>query len=824
MSQSAKKPRTIGFWRKWLKSAQQHKAYKRHQRETKAAWDEYEMASRASDNFEDSVPRAYPIYYASSQILGPSLYSRTPEAAPKRLHGIEDKLALTMELIDKRLGQYNMDHGDFDEGMIGARDELMHGAKATTQVICEFETEPERRPLSTDINGDLFDEEEPYDGEAEKDEEGYFYTGKKIIQDSIKIRLASVPFDEILHTPNAKTPSEIKELAYRFCLPKEEAEEMFNRDENGKSLKLKLPYRRNNKEEDSEAAGYESSELVLMGWECYDIKTKMTYWVCEDYPDACLKIEPDRWELDGFFPSPKFKITNRPRKFLYPTPSFVYLESTLNQLHVLYHRVHGLIDAIRRRALVYGASAELIKALNDLDGQQFIAMPDINTILDKGGLKELIQFIPVQELVESLSEAMHVEDHLKNLLYEWFGVPDIKRGASDPNETAKAQELKNENANDRFKFLRKQIIDLARDSAQMMNDLAYKVYSDQRIAQIVGLEFFERGKPAIPPSPGQPPSKDNPQGVPPNPGKPAEPSHYELFPEALARLRNDKIRMVRIDFETDSTNFRDQEYDIQHAKMLQETVLNGLATIGGIQNPQYIPITLTLLMTVVESMGGSTLVQNMVRTAVKEIADIKNQPPPPPPPDYEGMKVEIAAQKVKYDAMKSQSEAQAKQAETQVKMIEAHAKQQQAQIDAVLANVELSLRSKEVDLAGQKVMGDQALAQAKEEFSQKLEIVLANQEQQKIEIEKSTAALSATESLLEEERLTRQAMLDLIEHQVNLKIAKYEADSVAREAAKSKEKPEKAPSAIHVHLGGEKETSYEYDNAGRVTKSRSKSK
>jgi hypothetical protein len=99
MSQSAKKGRTIGWWLRWLKNGQKHTPYKRHQRETKAAWDEFEMAERNTEGYGDSnnVPRGYPIYYASSLILGPSLYSRTPEAAPKRLHGIEDQLALTLQ-------------------------------------------------------------------------------------------------------------------------------------------------------------------------------------------------------------------------------------------------------------------------------------------------------------------------------------------------------------------------------------------------------------------------------------------------------------------------------------------------------------------------------------------------------------------------------------------------------------------------------------------------------------------------------------------------------------------------------------------------------
>lgn len=825
MSQNAKSKReTVGFWLRWLKSAQANKKYKRHQRESKAAWDEYEMEVR--DDRDDKIPRGYPIYFASSQILGPSLYSRTPKAAPKRLHGIDDQLALTMELIAKRLGQFNLDNSDFDEGMFGARDDLMHTAKCLTQVTYDTELEDQRVDLKLDVNGDP----EDYEGDFEEDDKGAYYNKPMAIEDTQQIKLSFVPFDEYLHTPNAKSPSDVKEIAYRFCLSREEAEEIYNRDENGKSLKRKLPYRKNSKDDDDfEAAGYEASEPMLYGWEIHCAKTRKIYHVCEDYPTELLKIENDKWEIAGFFPSPKIRIINRPRKFLYPTPIFKYLEATLNQLHVLYYRVHGLIDSVRRRALVYGASPELIDALNNLEGQQFIAMADIATILDKGGINNLIQFIPVKELVDALAEGMNVEDHLKNLVYEWFGVPDIMRGASDPNETAKAQELKNENANDRFKLMRKQLIDLARDSAEIMLDLSLKVYSTEKIKRICGWEFLERGKPGKPAMPAQPPTPENPQGVPATPEEPPRPSHYELFDTALEKLRNDSERLVRIDFETDSTNFRDEQWDIAQSKMLSDTVLQGLATIGGIQHPEYIPITLSLLLAVIETMGGSTQIENMVRSAVADIKKIKENPPKPPP-DYEGMKVEIAAQKVKYDAMKAQSDSQAKQAETQVKMTEAAAKQQQAQIDAVISKVELELKGREVATSEQKIMGDQALAQAKEAFNQKLEVVLANQEQQKIEIdqqrlelEKALGVINAQEQLLQEARLEKESILQLAEQRSNEKIAMLEA-TVAAQANRPKEEKKQAPSAIHVHLGSEKETSYEYDDSGRVTKSRSKSK
>lgn len=748
IEESPNKERSIDYWIKWIAAAK--KAAKRHWDDARAAYDEYELPESTNDD-RNKPKRGYNIYAESSWTLEPALYSQAPKIIGKRKFGIEDEVALTMSLIVERLGQHLVDEGNFNDGMFGARGDFMHASKATTQVIYERDTEDYRKPLTQDsLDQNIYygPEGKPHDGEVLSEGESYFANEKRVIESTQKIYLAPVLFDEILHTPHAKTESEITEKAYKFCIPYDEAEKKFNTGPDGKSLGRSLPYStakdyqsKNGDDEDNTNPGRQ-----LEGWECYCLKTKHVYWVCEAFKSDFLtkpQLDPDG--LKGFFPSPPFIIRNKRRKSLYPTPTFVYLEATANLLHKANERVFKLWDAVRPRALVYGASQEVIDALNRLDDLQFIRVSDIDDILQKGGLKGMMEWVPVQELVQAIAEAINLEEHFKNRFNEGFGLPDILRGVSDPAQTATAQEIQSDAGHDRFKGDKKQIIDLARNSAEMMLDLALKVYSPEKIAKICGHEYMERGTPEVP---AQPPSEQNPQGV---PAVPAKPSHYELFYPALQRLQNDEDRLVTIDFETDSTNFRDEQKDIRKAQMISETVANGLGGIGNAQNPEFVPIALDLLLSTLDAMGGSTKSENMIKKAVAELEKIRNAPKPPPPPDPQEIKNQIAMQQQKIDAANTARELSQKDYELKLEANQQAIDQRIEEIKASLGQqvegMRIALQNKEAEIANAKRIDQAQEAQAKvitkeRELDVKAEMLQRDTELSAIKIESERQANS----------------------------------------------------------------------------------
>lgn len=748
----------IGYWLKWLKGATT--AAKRHWLDSRAAYKEYELPGPDGDvNRDDAPKRGYNIYAESCWTLEPAYYSRTPRTASKRRFGIEDEMALTMSLIADRLGQHNIDEGCFDDGMFGARGDFIHAAKGTTQVVYE----------------------------AEKDALG------NAIEDTQRIYLAPTLMDEIVHTPQAKTWSEITDIGYKFCLDYDEAEKKFNTGPDGQKLGKSLPYTTAKDYDDEEPKDAEGQNpgRQLEGWEIYCKTNKRVYWVSEKYKESFLTDPmPDPYGFKDFFPSPPFIIKNKRRKSLYPTPTWVYLEATANQLHNLYERIFVLISAVERKAIVHGASPELMNALNSLRSARYLNAADSADILEKGGINKMIEWVEVKELTGAISECLSLKQDFKDEFSQSFGIPDILRGVSDPEETAAAQAIKSDAGHDRFKTDKKMMVDLARNSAEMMLDLSLKVYSDDKIKRICGHEFMERGDPGTPP---QPPTPENPEGT---PGEPGRPSHYERFDEALFRLRNDQDRIVTLDFETDSTNFRDEGREIQKAQIISKTVQEGLGAIGNAQNPQFIPLALDMLLGVLDTMGGSTKLENMIRRVGADIEKIKNQPPPPTPPDPMEVKNQIAMQQQQIDQAIAGRQLQQKDLELQIKQQIAMGDQKLAEIETSLKQqiegMQIALKDKEATISENKridqaqeaaaniqtkerelevkaatLQKDTEIATLKLANERQINQMLIAIEQQKvdndalrIQHEEVLSKLRVVESFMEEKRLTKQAHVD----------------------------------------------------------------
>lgn len=754
----------IGYWLKWLKAAK--KAQKSHEEDASSAWAEYEWA----DVGEENSKRGYPIYKTSVDKLESALFAKCPEPRSKRKFGIQDEMALTMALINDRLASHLIEDGDCFEAWCAARSDFVHAAKASVQVIYSTDTEDYRVPLQVSGEGKeaiYYEEkvEEPYDGEVLEENGKYFYNGKRAKEGTKRIKLAPCLFDEILHTPEAKSNAEVREKAYKFCLSEEEAEKLFNAD---KSKTLPYKVAKDYKESSSDSGAETGSPgKVLEGWEIYCSNSKKVYWVCEDHTTDFLLVENDNLQLRKFFPSTPFIFQNKRRKNLYPTPAWVYLAPTARQLTNLYGRIFDLIEGIQRKALVYGASEELIDALNS-PGLTYVTAGKMLDILEKGGLQNLIQFVPVQELVASLTETIQLEEHFKNNFSEFFHLPEILRGQSDPNQSATQSEILQDEAHDTFRTSKELVVKLARDSVELMLDLAYRVYSDQEIQDIIGYKYLPKGTPAMPPS------EEEPEGV------PARLGHYERFPEALNRLRNDNQRLISIDFETDSSSFRDDKRELEKAQVIGKTAIDSLNMIGGLE-PQFVPIGLDMTLAVLESMGGSSKTEDMLRKAVADLEKIRSKPTPPPP-DTEMMKLEVKKQEVEIKALTAQGDLQ-------------------------LEKRKLEQEDMKTQLLALKTQGEMEIAKFESQFNAALEKALVQLEEQRVEIEKYKAEVMAQETLLEEIRLRQEADAMLIAQATESALASEPSTPVMAEAPKI-ELPSPQPMNLHVNVtmpkGGKK--------------------
>ena len=201
---TAKGRATIGWWLKWIKAAK--KAAKTHHEDAQTAWAEYELEAS-----EGGKPRGgYPIYKTSVDKLESALFAKCPEPRSKRKFGIEDEMALTMALINDRLATHLIEDGNCFETWCQARGDFIHAAKASVQVVYTTDLEKYRVPLSVsqgekETEYSIQGQSEVYEGEVEEEGGAYYGYAERAIESTQKIKIAPCLYDEILHTPEAKS-------------------------------------------------------------------------------------------------------------------------------------------------------------------------------------------------------------------------------------------------------------------------------------------------------------------------------------------------------------------------------------------------------------------------------------------------------------------------------------------------------------------------------------------------------------------------------------------------------------------------------------------
>lgn len=760
-----------------------------HWSDSLSAWREYEKAAtnETSELRTEATddPKVFPAYFAAAETLLPAFYARTPQLTTERAFEINDDIANTMALINQRLGKYFIRTSAFDETMKSSTAEFLHAAKGTNQVIYKAKTNPARKPLKKISEKSYVDETgAEYPGEVKLENGKYFGESQEVDQDSQKIELRPVSFDEILHTPNAKVFEDIQEIAIYFSITKEAAELDGSFP---KEVLAAYPWKKGTSKddgtEDKVRERLETSDCYMDGWEVWCKQSKTVYWVSESFPSDFLK-EPkeDPYKLKGFFPIAPFILMSKPRKTLYPRPVYVQLRPTLEQVNTAYQRLFGLIDSSRPRAIVDGD--ENVDALLTAGDQTYVAVASTKGLVEKGGLQSLVQFLPVQEFVNAARELQQQIVLFDDNVSKWIGVPDILRGQTDPIEAVGTQEIKATAAHDRFKVYKKDVQQLARDSIEMMLDLAYGTFSDAKIAQIVGYDYMD-------------------------------PPDQARFPESLSRLRNDTERVIRIDIETDSMTFIDQGLKAQRRNLAIQSALNGIKEVAGMaeSNPAMAMLALKAVLLGLEGLDDGKQYQDQIKTIGAEITEAAKNPPPQPapPPDYEGAKVEILGREVQL----KERELALKESTVPV--------QEQAKIDKSIA--ELELKAKELEIRAAEVESKAQVEQLKSELEALKAVAAQKAEQQWLELEKAKSLMSAHERTQEEERARTDQLLEtvrLMQERMQENEGSEESEEMPGVSPRAPKKNQPHAPAIHVHIDGDSEytSSRQPDGTLKIKKTR----
>ncbi len=622
-------------------------------------WKTGETASElyCSEPKKESETSPYNILYSNTEVLLPSLYSATPKPDVRtRFKGMQ--LKPLPEMIERFLtvasdpGQPGEDH--FDMAMADA---VLSSLVPGLGYVRIRYVEDKSFPLVY--------------------ESGHF----KTILWGKASRWAKVPW-----------------LAFKHQMKKEQMVEQFQL----KPEDVAVNYKPSTETEE------EKDDCCV--YEFWDKKTRMVYFLCEEWMPKLLKHSEDPLGLVGFYPTPGLLLlTAKPGK-LSPTPLYVYYKNQAEELNRVTVRLNKVLSAIRVRGAYSSLMGKDLERLLEDSELENALIPASETALlaQGGGFDKLIWMLPIEKLITVAQELYKARESIKQVIYELTGISDIIRGSSVASETATAQDLKAKWGTVRLRKMQKIVGDYARDLFRMSVDCGSDHIPPEKWKEITQLElptaqeksvaqqqlaYMQQQIPLMQQM-GQTPQPPDPKLL----AMAQSPSIEEL----LAKIKADANRTFVVNIQTNST----VDLDTSQDKAEVSEYMNAMGQLmSGLQ-----PL-MALGPTGIDAMKGILIAVSQrfkFGIDVSEVLGKLQAPPPPqeepkgpPPPSPEEQQAMQA--EAQYKLAKVAADMQVLQAETEYALAEIEAKKQKLSID--IQSAELQLQSKRATIRTQGAQG-----------------------------------------------------------------------------------------------------------------------
>lgn len=272
-------------------------------------------------------------------------------------------------------------------------------------------------------------------------------------------------------------------IAFRTFLSQDEIEERFD----AKTAK-KLEYKQQviegtNQHGHSDTGETEPMEKAEL-WEIWCRETEKVHWFSEG-AEYMLDEEDDPLELTGFYPCPPFLMANTTTSIYQPTPDFYIVQDLYNEIDRLETRIHTITKAVKVAGAYDAANApELKRMVQEAGDNELVPVENWAMLAEKGGMKGVVDFFPLQDIVNALETLERVRDSKISLLFQIIGLSDIMRGQgtnSSVRVSAAEQELKAKFGSVRVQAQQEEFGQFASDLMQLKAEIMMRHFSPETI-------------------------------------------------------------------------------------------------------------------------------------------------------------------------------------------------------------------------------------------------------------------------------------------------------------------------------------------------------
>ena len=208
-------------------------------------------------------------------------------------------------------------------------------------------------------------------------------------------------------------------------------------------------------------------------------------WVAHGCEDILDESDP-HLSLQNFFPCPKPAYGTVQRGSLIPVPDVMQYRDQLDEINLLTARIHALSDSVEVKAFYPAGGAEIADAMQTALAIKTpgVTMVPISNWAAFGGSKEILLYWPIDMIAQTIIQLVTLRKQIIEDIYQIMGLSDIMRGATDPNETLGAQQLKTQYGSTRIRDKQQEMVRLARDLVEICSEIITEKFDDVTIIEM----------------------------------------------------------------------------------------------------------------------------------------------------------------------------------------------------------------------------------------------------------------------------------------------------------------------------------------------------
>jgi len=385
-------------------------------------------------------------------------------------------------------------------------------------------------------------------------------------------------------------------------------------------------------------------------YEIWDKASRSCFFISDQDKTQPLLVEPDPLKLRDFFPGEV--IQQSEVGSLVPICPYEICKPLMQELERVTKRITALTNQLQVKGVANGAAMPDIARLKDMSDGEFVAAEDVSEFLKGGGanFEKAVMWWPIERIVAVLDALYKHREAIKQTIFEQTGISDILRGATNPNETLGAQDIKATWGSQRVRREQAQVQMFIRNIIRKLADILSSKFQVSTLVAMTNIQFQEG--------------------------------------DEVAKILRSPMLDYIIDIETDSTIAADVKRDL--GQMAQFTnsagaMLQAMMTAAPIA-PQFMPALTTVFtgMCRKAKLGkdAEDALDGMI-DAARQMAQQAQQAQQPDPAQQQAEQKAADAESAKSEAVKVKADADKFKAQASIEVAQLKSQQARSQVGNV---------------------------------------------------------------------------------------------------------------------------------------------